>query len=567
MIYAIFVYKHPNHVLNRMKFRVLLLVVFASIQLKAQFSPTLTWTFGINSACFGGAAAADMDNDGKKEIVFATYANDGKVYCLNAEDGSLKWSYNIGGCGDVAVNIYDLNMDGQLDVFVNGSCNPTAFCINGNTGALTWSVASGGGDSPATIADIDADGKPEVVFGNFSGQVRILNGENGSLVKNIQVYTANLQTDPALTDVNNDGVLDILVANHNNSSSVYSVQCYNYTTSLPIWTNTVAVVSSMHSYHGGALADIDKDGKMEYVIGANNGLVRAFNVEDGSILWTVNNPGQQAFHAISIADVNKDDTLDVIYHRSGGLELLNGVNGKVQWTHTISIGGSFRGSVVTDLNGNGKLDLVSSHYMGTVRAVEPFTGALWTFNSLPYFPTYPGTIPYIMADNAPLVSDFDGDGALDVFFVMGYGTYTVNTNSIGKAFMIKGGVGTCPEWTMFRHDHNRTGYMSTLEVAMQCGLTTGLNESKKSITDVKVAPLPFTDKTEITCSSSKFKNSNLLIRDLHGKLVASYSSKEANVKEGELTWTWNSTGVPAGVYLFQITNGDDVLSGKMIKMD
>ena len=39
----------------------------------------------------GSSAAADMDNDGKKEIVFATYNNDGKVYCLNAENMAIAW--------------------------------------------------------------------------------------------------------------------------------------------------------------------------------------------------------------------------------------------------------------------------------------------------------------------------------------------------------------------------------------------------------------------------------------------------------------------------------------------
>ncbi|MBK7669522.1 MAG: hypothetical protein IPJ32_20595 [Sphingobacteriaceae bacterium] len=95
----------------------------------------------------------------------------------------LNWSYNIGGCGDVALNIYDLDSDGQLDVFVNGSCNPTAFCINGNTGVLTWSVASGGGDSPATIANMDTDIKPEIVLVIFQDKYEFLTGRDGSLAK------------------------------------------------------------------------------------------------------------------------------------------------------------------------------------------------------------------------------------------------------------------------------------------------------------------------------------------------------------------------------------------------
>ena len=550
-----------------MKKTLLSFLLFICIQMNAQFIPTTTWTFGINSACFGSGAAADMDNDGKKEIVFATYADDGKVYCLNAEDGSLKWSYNIGGCGDVALNIYDLDMDGQLDVFVNGSCNPSAFCINGNTGILTWSVASGGGDSPATIADIDGDGKPELVFGNFSGQIRVLNGENGTLAKNIQVYPNALQTEPVLVDANNDGILDIIVANYF-STGTYSIHCYDYNSATPIWTNTLSVPgSSYHAYHGGALADIDKDGKKEYVIGAKNGMIRALNTEDGSVLWTVNNPGSSCFHAITIGDVNNDDTLDVVYHRESpnqGIYVVNGYNSNAMYSYTSS-SASFRGSVISDLNGNGKLDLISSHFMGEVRAIEPFTGNLWTFNALPYFPTYPANIPYIFADNAPLVADFDGDGALDVFFVMGYGTYSINPNATGKAFMIKGGVGKCPEWTMFRHDQNRTGYISTNEINMQCSIINGIKEKELVGMNVKVSPLPFTDKTIISASALNTKKAILTIRDLQGRLIEIKTSEKAQIKENEILWEWNSEKMPEGIYIYAIDDGYTHANGKLIK--
>lgn len=53
------------------------------------------------------------------------------------------------------------------------------------TGELIWSQPSGGGDSPPTVADMDEDGLPEILFGNFSGEIRILNGEDGSLAKSI----------------------------------------------------------------------------------------------------------------------------------------------------------------------------------------------------------------------------------------------------------------------------------------------------------------------------------------------------------------------------------------------
>jgi len=547
-----------------MKLSLPILLIFICFQLKAQITPSIAWTYSLNSAVFGSAASADIDKDGKPEIVFAAYNNDGRVHCLNAEDGSLKWTYNISGCGDVAISIYDLDGDDTLDVFVNGSCNPSAFCINGLTGALTWSVPSGGGDSPPTIADIDNDGKPEIVFGNFSGQIRILNGEDGSLNKNIQVISSTIQTDPVLVDVNNDGNLDIIVANHFNNTGYYTY-CYDYVTSTTHWVNFHADnVSTYYAYHGGALADIDKDGKMEYVIGANNGLVRALNVENGSVLWSIPNPSSSVMGAISIADVNNDDTLDVIYHRgdaNNSIVVANGFTGQVKWSYPV-MAGAFRGSAVSDLNGNGKLDLVSAHYMGKIHAVEPFSGLLWT---LDLWPLFPQTLPYLMTDNGPLVDDFDGDGFLDVFVAAGYSTYSVNPNSIGRAYMIKGNTGTCPSWTMYRHDHNRSGYISANEINTQCSIINGVKEEELIRMNVKVSPQPFIDKTEISISGLNSKKVTLSIRDLQGRLVDIKTAEQLQQKGGNLFWEWNSEKVEQGIYLYQIDDGSIQLNGKLLK--
>ena len=185
--------------------------------------PSIKWDYDTGAPAFGSAAAADLDQDGSYEIVFTTYTNDGRAHCLNAEDGSIHWIYDIGGCGDVAPLIYDVNQDDTLDVIINGSCNPTMFCINGMTGKLLWSVPSGGGDSPPVVADLDHDSLPEIAFGNFNGQIRILNGEDGSTAQQIQADPnfGPLQTAPSLVDVNQDGRLDIIAASYFNTDSLY----------------------------------------------------------------------------------------------------------------------------------------------------------------------------------------------------------------------------------------------------------------------------------------------------------------------------------------------------------
>ena len=458
----------------------------------AQF-PDIKWSYDVGAPAFGSAAAADLDHDGFYEIVFTTYTNDRRAHCLNAEDGSVKWIYDIGGCGDVAPVIYDMNNDGVLDVVMNGSCNPTIFCINGATGNLIWSHPSGGGDSPPTVADMDNDGLPEVLFGNFNGQIRALNGEDGSTAKIIQAnpFQNAIQTAPTLVDVNNDGQLDIIAANFFNDDGLY-VWAFDYETTQTIWINHMEDTSdNFHAYHGGAVADIDNDGKQEYVIGSGTGIVHAINVEDGSDHWIIAIPNSSNMSAISIADLDNDGELEIIFNNNDPVTLderlwiYSGMDGFLEWSFSVPFT-SFRGFSIGDINGNGQLDLVSGHFMGNLQVIEPYNGLLWELNLLNYFP--PG-LPWFEVDHQPLIADFDQNGTLDVFAVGGYGTYIPDSLNTGKAFMIEAGEGTCPEWLMFRHDIHRSGYLSSEEVELACS-TTGVADNFLNDFDFSIYPNP-----------------------------------------------------------------------------
>ena len=455
-----------------MKYLSLLIFLFSCLPVLAQF-PNIKWEYLIDAPAFGSASAADLDNDAYYEIVFTTYTNDGKAHCLNAEDGSIKWVFDIGGCGDVAPLIYDMNNDGQLDVIVNGSCNPTIFCIDGSSGNLIWSQPSGGGDSPPTAADIDQDGMPEVLFGNFNGEIRILNGEDGSTAKVIQANPNGnaIQTEPTLVDVNADGKLDILAANFFNDNGLF-VWAFDYESGMPIWTNEKLLPDAdFHAYHGGAIADIDNDGLPEYVIGSGAGFITAINLEDGSELWT-KELNASLMSAITIADLDADEELEIIFNNNDHITfderiwVVNGADGLEEWSYPVNFS-SFRGMSISDINGNGQLDLVSGHFMGMLRVVEPYSGLIWELNLRDEF-EYANEFPWFETDHQPLIADFDQNGTMDVFVVAGYGTYIPDSLNTGKAFMVEAGIGNCPEWLMFRHDTERTAYLSTEEVEAAC---------------------------------------------------------------------------------------------------
>jgi outer membrane protein assembly factor BamB len=493
------------------------LVILLSLNAWSQF-PELQWEYPIGAPCFGSPSAADLDNDGFYEIVFTTYTNDGRAHCINAEDGSVKWIYDIGGCGDVAPLIYDMNQDGVLDVVVNGSCNPTIFCIDGNSGDLLWSMPSGGGDSPPTAADMDGDGMPEVLFGNFNGELRILNGEDGTLAQSFQVTGLGaLQTEPTLADVDDDGDLDILAANYFYNDGLY-VWAFDFDGNM-LWENQIIdPEADLHAYHGGAVADIDNDGKLEYVIGSGAGYVQALNIEDGSELWNISVSASN-MSAITIADLDDDGELEVVFNNNDYLTfddriwVLDGATGEEEWSYPITFS-SFRGMAVSDINGNGQLDLVSGHFMGKVRAIEPYNGLIWEINLLDYFED---GLPWFEADSQPLIADFDQNGTMDVFVSGGYGTYTPDAQNTGSAFMLEAGVGTCPEWLMFRHDVHRTGYLSAEEVEEACE-EVSIDENASS-QQIEIYPNPTDDLLNISVLMPGIDVVDIQVTDLMGKQV------------------------------------------------
>lgn len=542
-----------------MKIISLLFVLIFPVAACAQF-PAVKWQYNTNAPSFGSAAAADMDNDGFYEIVFTTYTNDGRAHCLNAEDGSVRWIYDIGGCGDVAPVIYDMDNDDTLDVVINGSCNPTIFCINGYTGQLKWSKPSGGGDSPPTVANMDSDSMPEVLFCNFNGQLRIYNGEDGSTNKIIQVdpFNGPIQTEPTLVDVNNDNRLDIIMANHYNVNGLY-VWAYDYITEDTIWTNFMADSSTYNAYHGGAVADVDGDSLMEYVIGSNNGLVRALNVEDGSVRWSVSIP-QSNMAPVAISDLDGNGTLEVIVTNNDWITfderiwVLNGLNGSTAWSYPTTFP-SFRGCAISDINGNGILDLVAGYYMGDVIAVEPFTGLLWQTNLLQYFPS---GLPYFDVDHGPLVADFDHNGTNDVFVVAGYGTYTPDSMNTGKAFLLEAGNGVCPEWLMFRQDVHRSGYLSQHEADSSCSVVLTISGDEAAPANGFVFPNPGTDAITLQFSTP-VTGATLRIYNSRGQLVQQY--EQVSGKQYEIA----VETLPPGMYHLQINTCSQLINARFVK--
>jgi len=169
---------------------------------------------------YHGCSFADIDEDGKPEITIGCYDN--HVYVLNAEDGSLRWSYPAPYYVGAPTSIADLNNDDHLEIVFASWIRIGALS---HTGSLLWSYTAGEGNfRGAAIADVDGNGILDVAFGADDGILRVLTGDSGKVVwtYNLQAHYGNtfeMDHAPVIADFNGDGKLDVFVVGGYGTSS------------------------------------------------------------------------------------------------------------------------------------------------------------------------------------------------------------------------------------------------------------------------------------------------------------------------------------------------------------
>ncbi len=422
--------------------------------------PAIKWYIDTKSFAAGMAAAADIDLDNKLEIVFSCYRNDGGIYAVNAEDGSLLWSYfphnpAREGCNDAAPLIYDTNGDGMLEVVVASSCTPKTICLNGKNGSLIWEENTRGSDSPPSISRSN-NNKLIILHGEFNGWVRAIDAESGITAWELPINLNSwIQTAPTIADLNNDSELDFVVATwaFDNKDSVHA---FNLNTQKKLWSIPI----NGHVYHGSAVADLDKDNKPEILFGTYNDTLYCLNGEDGSINWTYEGPGAITCPVV-IADIDNDGECDILFSSWYKFIALNS-SGSVKWEYTIpNYSSNFRGASIADINNDNYKDVVFGTMDGNLIALNGNNGSPIFVKDLR---AHYGAQEFDI-NHAPLIADFDNDSELETFVVGGWGVSSPSIdNNYGRAYMLDLGKGKGPDWLMFQNSPTRQSSLCNTDI-------------------------------------------------------------------------------------------------------
>ena len=301
------------------------------------FQPVVTYDSGGYDA--ESVAVADVNGDGKPDLVVANLCassvctNGGVVgVLLGNGNGTFQtpMSYGSGGQDAESVAVADLNGDGKLDLVVaNGNGNVGVLLGNGDgTFQGPMNYGSGGASaSSVVVADVNGDGKPDLVVANHCASSNCADGSVGVLLGNgdgtfqaaVSYSSGGVYTDAlVLGDLNKDGRLDVVVASEYSTGSA-TTGSVGVLLGNGDGTFQAAVITSTPTPLGGirslAMADFDGDGKLDLAVGAGNFLL--LGKGDGTfqtpIVLGAGGPG------IAVGDFNLDGKPDLAV---GGVTVL-----------------------------------------------------------------------------------------------------------------------------------------------------------------------------------------------------------------------------------------------------
>lgn len=378
----------------------------------------------------------DIDGDGDPDIIFHTYQAEyplNKVNIIkNNGNGTFGPVMTTSSSGDYTGNFQDLNIrladidaDGKQDiVFIKGFDICWLKNINGQDFAPPAIIAQLSPVEMITFicADFTGDGLPDIVYdqGDTLGYVK--NNGNGNFAA-IQTLDTGLEGyNLAAADADGDGDNDVLFLKQQQSPSGYVRTIVWYKNTNGQFASQQTILPSLNNiqiYNAELFdmqyTDVDGDGMQDAIISTTVSGRLAWYKNMGNLTFgseQLVNPSLIHIKNFAIGNIDGNSAPDIVAASPGGNRLVWHKNTGAGFAAEKNINTMLRSAQVVagDIDGDGDLDLVAS--AGTDYKVVWFknNGGQGSFNGEQQIVL---TSNLVNAENVQL-HDMDGDGDLDI---------------------------------------------------------------------------------------------------------------------------------------------------------
>lgn len=435
-------------------------------------------------------AAGDLDGDGDKELVFGS--SSGNIYGIT-KTGTTHFSYE------------------QPHPIVG---------------------------SPV-LSDMDHDGDLEIIFSASNDSISILYAihDTGDDLPGFPVaISTTMIVAPAVADIDNDMVLDIVIVTSDSNISVID--------GTGVIKNGFPYSTSASHSSPATLVDLDGDQDLEIILGSNDDDLLVIH-HDNSLLNSFSDISGVS-GGVSIGDIDGNGSLELLFTANDNhLYAWNPITNTMPAGYPINIGSKSKSEPLTaDLDNDGDLEVILATISGSVHVIH-------------HEGTYYENFPFTSQDSivsTPAIGDLDNDGDYELIVGTLDGLHVMD---------VQGELGERYSWKMDRGNEHRNGYFDVT-------LASTKDEQNPFPSEFSLGtnyPNPFNPITNITYRLPHQVRVTLKIFDVNGREVKTLVNSEKSAGYKSILWNGiNNLGEPvtSGLYFYKIEAGSFSKTKKMI---